>query len=242
MSTSTPTRRDNLHAVYMNVVQNWAQYVSDIVKDTGLTKEQVASLLGTLERKGILASEHVNGETRKIWQSYFDIENEQNVIENAEAKFAETFPGDVADAKTPAQVDKHTPADGEVIYTVKRTRSTGARVVLHNSVQDGKRAYVATCETHGNSHVFPRRLPAESMCHHPEQWCADCQVIDTTNGHERTANELEPRYVVMPVSVGAAGLTQRPAVIDTHEGRTVKVFQGKNGEANAAKHAAKLNG
>jgi len=251
--TTTNTRREDLHTVYMYIVRNWAVDVNDMasgfahldgesaakVKD--LTKDRIRSLLGTLESKGLVVGEQVNGVGLKVWQSYFDIENEANVVEDAEALFASKFPNEVKDAKTPTQVDKHTPADGEIIYTVKRTRSTGAHVTLTNATQDGKRAYVAKCETHNIIHVFYRRLPAESMCHHPEEWCADCQVIDTTNGHELTERALNPRYTVTEVSVGAAGLTARPAVIDSEDGFTVKVFQGKNGMANAIKHAAKLN-
>jgi len=254
-TTSIPTRRDNLHTVYMYIVRSWAVDVNDMAKglvhldnaETAaqvktLTKEQIRSLLGTLERKGLVVGEQVNGEGAKVWQSYFDIENESNVIENAEAKFAETFPNEVKDAKTPTQVDKRRPDEGEVIYEVKRTRSTGAHVTLTNySKGTGERRYIATCITHSTVHEFAKRLPAESMCHHPEEWCADCQVIDTTNGHELTERALNPRYAVQFISVGAAGLTQRPSVYDTEDGFTVKVFQGKNGTTNAEKYAAKLN-
>jgi predicted transcriptional regulator len=184
MTTTQNTRRDNLHAVFFDIVHNWAVDVAEIAEHTDLTKDQVRSLLSTLERKGMVAGAHVNGEPTKIWQTYYDIQNETDVIERAEAEFAEKFPNEVADTKSPAQTPKTRPDEGQVIYEVKKTRTTGAHVTLTNySKGTGERRYVAQCYTHSTVHEFAKRLPAEAMCHHPEEWCADCQVIDTTNQH-----------------------------------------------------------
>jgi hypothetical protein len=185
------SRRDNLHTVYMFVVRNWAPFAKDVVKHTDLSKDQVASLLNTLENKGLVVSELVNGEAPKVWQSYHDIDNEDGAAEAAEADFLNAFPNEVKEGKTPKQVAKHTPDNGEVIYEVKRTRTTGAHVTLTNIVKDnGKRAYMTVCLTHGPAHEFSRRLHAEHMCHHPEDWCPDCQTEDTTNQHEQAARDL----------------------------------------------------
>lgn len=182
---TTTDRRELLHTVYMDVVYNWAVDVAEIAQHTNLTKDQVRSALGTLERKGMVASTYVNSEPPMIWQSYFDIQNESDAETNAEAEFAEKFPHPVADTKAPTQVAKTRPAEGQVIYEVKKTRLTGTHVTLTNySKGTGERRYVATCKTHGTEHAFDRRLYAESQCHHPEDWCVDCQVIDTTNQHQ----------------------------------------------------------
>ena len=239
--TNTNDRRENLRNVYLFVVDNWAVDVNELAGASDFTKDQVRSLLGTLKNKRLVDSTIVNGEGPALWQSYYDVQNGES-REDAEAEFDSKFPNKVADTKTPAQVAKTRPAEGAVIYEVRKTRTTGAHVTLTNySKGTGERRYVATCKTHGTEHAFDRRLPAESMCHHPEEWCDDCQVIDTTNGHEQTERALNPRYAVHEISVGSAGLTQRPAVYDTEDGFTVKVFQGKNGMANAIKYAAKLN-
>jgi hypothetical protein len=50
----------------------------------------------------------------------------------------------------------------------------------------------------------------------------------------------QPRYIVQDVSVGANGLTSRPAVFDTKEGSTVKTFRS-NGREAAGRLAAQLN-
>jgi hypothetical protein len=186
MTTSTPTRRDNLHEVYMFVVHNWAVDRADINSHLPhFTKEQLNSLLSTLRNKRLIVGEQVNGEGMLVWQSYHDIENEKDAEKDAEADFAATFPNEVKEGKTPTQVAKSRPAEGAVIYEVRKTRTTGAHVTLTNySTGTGERRYVATCKTHGTEHAFKKRLPAESMCHHPEEWCEDCQVIDTTNQHQ----------------------------------------------------------
>jgi hypothetical protein len=175
----------------MYIVRNWAVDVNDMatgfahldadsaqaVKE--LTKEQIRSLLGSLERKGLVVGEQVNGEGLKVWQSYFDVENEDDAVKNAEAEFASKFPGEVADTKTPTQVAKSKPGEGEVIYEVRKTRTTGAHVTLTNySKGTGERRYIAQCLTH-NSPVkeFERRLQGEAQCHHPENWCEGCEEI-----------------------------------------------------------------
>lgn len=247
-------RRDNLHTVYMYVVRNWAVDINDMAtgfahldadsaaKVKELDKKAIQSLLTSLERKGLVVGEKVNGEGTKVWQSYHDVENEDGAVESAEGDFNAAFPGEVADTTTPAQVDRSRPNEGQVIYEVKRTRLTGAHVTLTNySTGEGKRRYVATCKTHGTEHAFDKRLAGEAQCHHPEVWCADCQVIDTTNQHEQVQQDLAPRYIVTEVSVGDAGLTARPAVYDTQESLTVHIYKGKNGKTNAEKRAAKMN-
>jgi hypothetical protein len=199
---TTSNRRDNLHTVYMYIVRNWAVDVNDMASGfahldaksdsqiKALTKDQIRSLLSTLERKGLVVGEQVNGEGLKVWQSYFDVENEKDAVENAEAEFASKFPSEVADTKTPKQVEKNRPAEGQVIYEVKKARTTGAHVTLTNwSTGTGQRRYVATCKTHGTEHAFDRRMKAEAFCHHPEEWCEDCQVIDTTNQHQALIEE-----------------------------------------------------
>lgn len=50
----------------------------------------------------------------------------------------------------------------------------------------------------------------------------------------------EARYAVTQISVGDAGLTQRPAVYDRLEGRTVKVYR-RNELRLAERLAANLN-
>jgi len=49
------------------------------------------------------------------------------------------------------------------------------------------------------------------------------------------------RYIVDVVSIGNAGLTQRPIVYDTWHKRTVKVYRGSGGLKAAEAKAAKLN-
>jgi hypothetical protein len=188
---TTTSRRDNLHTVYMDIVHNWAVDAKEIAQHTGLTPDQVASLLGTLERKGLVVGERVNGVPPKVWQCYYDIQNEKDAEENAEADFAKTFPNEVKNSKSPKQVAKSRPDEGQVIYEVKKARTTGAHVTLTNySTGEGKRRYVATCKTHGTEHAFDRRMKGEAMCHHSEDWCEDCQVIDVTNQHDQVAKDL----------------------------------------------------
>lgn len=119
MST-TATRNDTrlteqdavkLAAVYMQVARNWAVYVEEIVEAInseddprfrGTNTVAVNSMLRQLEKLGLLASEHVNGEKPLTWQSYFDIENEDDAEENAEAAFIQTIaPLMVAGSKVP---------------------------------------------------------------------------------------------------------------------------------------------
>lgn len=173
---STSSRRDDLHTVYAFVVDNFAVYAIDIETHTSIPRDKARSLLASLERKGLVVSEHVNSEREVVWQSYHDAMNEDGAKEQSEVDFAAAFPeGSVKDTQTPTQVEKHRPNEGEVIYEVKRTRSTGARVTLTNySTGTGKRRYVATCHLHSTEHAFDKRLPGEAQCHHPEVWCDGC--------------------------------------------------------------------
>lgn len=93
-TSTTTTRRDNGRTVYMHVVRNWAVSAAEVAEDTGLSRKETNSLLRQLERKGLLASEHVNSERELTWQSYFDIENEQRVPQRAAAAFRKAWPED----------------------------------------------------------------------------------------------------------------------------------------------------
>jgi hypothetical protein len=98
MTSITPTSAEqpqaaeqadvSLHGVYMFVVRNWAVLASDIPGD----RAKVQNALRKLERTGLLASTHVNGETALTWQSMYDVENEDAAEAKAEASFAAMYP------------------------------------------------------------------------------------------------------------------------------------------------------
>jgi len=188
-ATSIPTRRDNLHTVYMYIVRNWAVDVNDMATGFAhldaasanavktLTKEQIRSLLASLERKGLVVGEQVNGEGLKVWQSYHDVENEDGAVDSAEADFLSAFPNEVADTKSPTKVAKHAPDAGMIVYEVKRVRKTGSRtlVTFEGPGDSTPTKWSVTCATHGIVHNVNRRMTAEALAHHPEVWCDDCK-------------------------------------------------------------------
>lgn len=92
-------RRENLKTVYNFVVANWATDKAEI-ESAKIVAGGVDSLLKTLERKGLLASTHVNGEKKLTWQSMFDIENEADVLERSAAAFDAAFPVKQAEPAT----------------------------------------------------------------------------------------------------------------------------------------------
>ena len=94
MTTTANTTRSQAQQVYRYVVNNWAVSAQETAKGTGLDQALVNRLLRRLERKGLTASTHVNGEHELTWQTYFDIENEQNVPQRAGRAFKAAWPLD----------------------------------------------------------------------------------------------------------------------------------------------------
>lgn len=123
MKKQNADRREQLHAAYMFVVNNWAVSRGDVADylyregllshpteqaDAGKRSKSLisqdakvtSSLLNSLARKRLLASERMDNET--IWQSYYDIENSDadETRASAERDFNEAFPGKVEQAPT----------------------------------------------------------------------------------------------------------------------------------------------
>jgi hypothetical protein len=96
MATSTngkvTTIRSQARKVYVNVLENWAQYASDVSADLGMDVKVVNTLLRQLERRGLVASTHVNGERTLMWQTYHDVENEPNALAEGKAEFTAKWP------------------------------------------------------------------------------------------------------------------------------------------------------
>jgi hypothetical protein len=87
-------RREQLRKAYLFVVNNWAVDDGDIAKGLGIERKQATSLAKSIERKGLIVREQVNGEGALINQSFYDIDN-SNVKEtrkSARADFAAAFP------------------------------------------------------------------------------------------------------------------------------------------------------
>lgn len=84
-----------LRRVYLAVVRNWAVSERDVAN--ALAKEKA----GELERKVVhralqdlvamqlLVAEHVNGERSLTYQSYFDVDNDEDALKNARKAFNE---------------------------------------------------------------------------------------------------------------------------------------------------------
>jgi hypothetical protein len=87
-TTKQPTTRSQARKVYMYVVNNWAVYATDVAEGLNMPAKQVNQLLRQLERRGLLASTHVNSERTLTWQSYYDIENEDENDVRADARTA----------------------------------------------------------------------------------------------------------------------------------------------------------
>jgi hypothetical protein len=101
--TAKTDRREALRSVYMYTVENWAPHASEIEEGTGFDAKAVKSLLGTLTRKGIVVGTQVNGEGPKVYQSYFDPENDSEASAKGAAAFAAAFPEPVAETTTGRQ-------------------------------------------------------------------------------------------------------------------------------------------
>lgn len=179
------TRRQNLNTVYMHIVRNWAVEKADIVADTpDLDAKAITSLLNTLTRSGIIAKTNTSGMT--LFQSFFDIENEEDVEERAQASFDEKFPNEVKETKTPTQVERRTLTGNEIVYTVRKTRVTGAHVMVQDNRNgekdipnfEGPQRWISICATHGTLAGWKTRVgEAEKHAHHPETWCTECDAI-----------------------------------------------------------------
>jgi hypothetical protein len=89
--TQTTNLRPALRTAYLYVVDNWAVDASDIAKATKTDVKDVNKLLKRLERTGLLASTHVNGEKALTWQSYYDVQNGEK-RSDAIADFNKAFP------------------------------------------------------------------------------------------------------------------------------------------------------
>lgn len=96
-------KRERLRTAYMHIVKNWAVGTNDIA-DHFYNGEIAAARrdLLELEASGLIEGTDVNGEAQGsarsgtykslTWQSYFDVENEEDVEERAGAAFNQEYP------------------------------------------------------------------------------------------------------------------------------------------------------
>jgi len=85
-------RLDLDRKVYTYVLLNWAVSAKDVLTGdllagTGAEAKDVNASLKRLENKGLLASEHINGERELTWQTMYDIENDPDAETNGQADF-----------------------------------------------------------------------------------------------------------------------------------------------------------
>lgn len=95
MSTKTKTtdaRREQLKAVYLYVVENWAVAADEVAAGVEREVKEVRADLNRLSRRGLVVGDKINGEKTLTWQSYFDIDNELDVPARAAAEFDKEFP------------------------------------------------------------------------------------------------------------------------------------------------------
>lgn len=78
--------------VYRFILVNWAVNKAEIIEGTNLPKDAVTRALKQLERSGIVAGERVNMERVLTYQTYFDIENDDEAETKGMEQYHETFP------------------------------------------------------------------------------------------------------------------------------------------------------
>jgi hypothetical protein len=114
----TITIRSQARKVYVAVLENWAVHASDITDQVGMDAKRVNTLLRQLERRGLVASTHVNEDRVLTWQTNHDVENDSDALAAGKAEFAQLWP----------RSDKGTtrPGGGGPRYTPEQIRKAKA--------------------------------------------------------------------------------------------------------------------
>lgn len=90
------TERETLNEIYLYVVKEWAVYAGEIADALDRSVTAVNTSLRKLERAGLLVGDHVNGERKLMWQSYYNTQDydEAEELLKAQADFDDAFPND----------------------------------------------------------------------------------------------------------------------------------------------------
>lgn len=86
--------RPQLRKAYLYVVQNWAVEATEVAKALKIEVKDANALLRRIRSANLVVGEQVNGEGALVWQSYYDIENDdkKDGVKKARADFAAAFP------------------------------------------------------------------------------------------------------------------------------------------------------